>query len=158
MLCVRFNHVSLTLTLIIGWGLIFYRTAKTFKEVYFNLILLTIIPLIRIKYFRYYALYSDPSATFRGRSRTFKSWEEGCAPHFLGYCLKLRDYPSNLEVAGSNPGRVGYLASSLCIYSAPNCSKASISWQFGSLLRQFRPPWPLPTGSATDIGICVSRP
>ena len=26
------------------------------------------------------------------------------------------------KVPGSNPGRVGYLSSWLCIYSAPNCS------------------------------------
>ena len=30
----------------------------------------------------------------------------------------------NLGVPGSNPGRAGYLSSWLCIYSAPNCSKA----------------------------------
>ena len=30
----------------------------------------------------------------------------------------------NLEVPGSNPVRAGYLSSWLCIYSAPNCSKA----------------------------------
>ena len=30
----------------------------------------------------------------------------------------------NLEVQGSKPGRAGYFLSWLCIYSAPNCSKA----------------------------------
>ena len=30
----------------------------------------------------------------------------------------------NLEVPGLYPGRAGYLSSWLCIYSAPNCSKA----------------------------------
>ena len=30
----------------------------------------------------------------------------------------------NAEVLGSNPGRVGCSSSSLCIYIAPNCSKA----------------------------------
>ena len=33
------------------------------------------------------------------------------------------------ELLGSNPGRVGYLLSQLCIYSAPDCSKArSVQW------------------------------
>ena len=33
------------------------------------------------------------------------------------------------EVLGSNPGRVGYLSSRLCIYSAPSCLKAwSVQW------------------------------
>ena len=31
---------------------------------------------------------------------------------------------SNLGVSGSNPGQDGYLSSWLCIYSAPDCSKA----------------------------------
>ena len=30
----------------------------------------------------------------------------------------------NLEVPGLNPRRAGYFSSWLCIYSAPNCSKA----------------------------------
>ena len=35
----------------------------------------------------------------------------------------------NSEVLGSNPGRVGYLSSRVCMYSAPNCPNACSSLQ-----------------------------
>ena len=39
----------------------------------------------------------------------------------------------NLGVPGSNPGLDGYLSSWLCIYSAPNCSKAMYSAAYGTV-------------------------
>ena len=37
-------------------------------------------------------------------------------------------------IQGSNPGRGGYLSSWLCIYRAPNCSKAwSVQWAYGTV-------------------------